>query len=116
VSSRDIYPGVDLVYYGTPRRLEYDFVVAPGADPDQIALAFDGVERLEVDGGGSLVAHTAAGELRQPRPVVYQERDGSRRRVAAGYVIDCEGSVRIRLGAYDPSRPLVIDPVLSFST
>ena len=112
----DLYPGVDLVYYGGPRRLEYDFVVAPGADPEQIALAFDGVERVEVDAGGDLVAHTAAGELRQPRPVVYQEIDGARRRVAGDYLVDREGRVRVQLGAYDTSRPLVIDPVLAYST
>src|SRR5262249_45643877 len=56
----DVYPGVDLVYYGRPDGLEYDFVVAPGADPGAIALAVDGAERLEIDGSGTLVAHTAA--------------------------------------------------------
>src|SRR5262249_4430855 len=112
----DLYPGVDLVYYGRPRHLEYDFAVRPHADPGQIALTFDGAERVEVDASGDLVLHTAAGELRQPRPVVYQEIDGDRRAVTGGYAIDREGRVRIQLGAYDASRTLIIDPVLAYST
>src|SRR5262245_3582260 len=91
----DLYPGVDLVYYGRPRHLEYDFIVRPHADPGQIALTFDGAERVEVDPGGDLVLHTAAGELRQPRPVVYQEVDGDRRMVTGGAAIDRDGRVRI---------------------
>ncbi len=112
----DLYPGVDLVYYGRPRRLEYDFVVAPGADPAQIALAVEGAERLTVDADGDLVVHTAAGELRQPRPVVYQDIDGARRPVPGDYVLDGGARVRFRLGVYDASHPLVIDPVLAYST
>jgi len=112
----DLYPGVDLVYYGRPRQLEYDFVLAPGADPDQIALAFDGADRVEIDAGGDLVLHTAAGDLRQPRPIVYQEIDGTRRPVVGDYVLDGEGRVKIRLGTYDASHALVIDPVLAYST
>jgi Beta-propeller repeat len=111
-----VYPGIDLAYYGGPRALEYDFVVAPGADPGRIALAFDGAERLEVDAAGELVVHTAAGELRQPRPVVYQGVNGARRAVAGDYVVDGEGHVGFRLGPYDASRPLVIDPVLAYSS
>ncbi|HVP29355.1 MAG TPA: SBBP repeat-containing protein [Myxococcota bacterium] len=111
-----VYPGVDLVYYGRPRALEYDFVVAPGADPDRIALALEGAERLELDAEGELVVHTAAGELRQPRPVAYQEIDGARRTVSASYVVDGNGRVRLQLGGYDRSRTLVIDPVLAYAT
>src|SRR4029453_16299834 len=76
----------------------------------------DGAERLEVDVAGELVVHTAAGELRQPRPAVYQGVDGARRGVAGDYVVDGEGHVGFRLGPYDASRPLVIDPVLAYST
>ena len=112
----DLYPGIDLVYYGRPRHLEYDFLLAPGADPDRIALAFDGADRVEIDTGGDLILHTGAGALRQPRPVVYQEVDGARRPVAGDYDVDREGHVRIRLGAYDRSLPVVIDPVLAYST
>ncbi len=112
----NVYPGVDLAYYGRARQLEYDFVVAPAADPGRIALALEGAERLELEGGGDLVVHTSAGVLRQPRPVAYQEIDGARRAVSADYAIDGDGHVRVRLGAYDTSRRLVIDPVLAYST
>jgi hypothetical protein len=112
----DVYPGIDLVYYSRGRRLEYDFVVARGADPNQIGLGIDGAERVAVDGEGTLVMHTAAGDVRQPPPVAYQRIGGVRRPVAAGYVIDADGRVRFRLGAYDRSRRLVIDPVITYAT
>jgi hypothetical protein len=112
-----VYPGVDLVYYGRSRELEYDFVVAPGADPAPIALAIAGAERLALDADGALRVHTAAGELRQPRPFAYQETAaGAREPVSADYRLDASGHVRLRLGAYDRARPLVIDPVLAWST
>jgi hypothetical protein len=112
----DVYPGIDLVYYSRARSLEYDFVVAPGIDPNQIALRIDGAEHVEVDGEGTLVVHTAAGDVRQPRPVAYQRIGGVRRPVAAEYALDAEGEVRLRLGAYDRSRRLVIDPVITYAT
>src|SRR5207247_410296 len=111
-----VYPGVDLVYYGGPRGLEYDFVVAPGADPDRIGFGIDGAERVEVDGEGALVVHTTAGDVRQPRPVAYQRIGGVRRPVAADYALDAEGRVRLRLGAYARSRRLVLDPVITYAT
>jgi Beta-propeller repeat len=112
----DVYPGIDLVYYSRARSLEYDFVVAPRVDPNQIALRIDGAERVEVDGEGTLVVHTAAGDIRQPRPVAYQRIGGIRRLVAADYALDAEGQVRLRLGEYDRSRRLVIDPVITYAT
>ncbi len=112
----DAYPGIDLVYYSRAGGLEYDFVVAPGADPSRIGLGIDGAERVEVDGEGTLVVHTAAGAVRQPRPVAYQRIGGVRRPVAADYALDAEGRVRLRLGAYDRSRRLVIDPVITYAT
>jgi hypothetical protein len=110
-----VYPGVSLVFYGTERQLEYDFVVAPGADPAAVALAFDGVDGVRLDGDGDLVLATSAGELRLRRPVIYQEADGERRPVEGGYVLDGD-RVRFRVAAWDASRPLVIDPVLGYST
>src|SRR4029077_11422843 len=83
----DVYPGIDLVYYSRARSLEYDFVVAAGIDPNQIALRIDGAERVEVDGEGTLVMHTAAGDVRQPRPVAYQRIGGVRRPVTADYAL-----------------------------
>src|SRR5439155_2864250 len=104
--------GVDLVYYGNQRRLEYDFVVRPGADPARIVLGFQGPDRLEVDAEGDLVLHTAAGPVRQRKPIIYQEIGGVRKEIPGGYVVNDEHHVRFRVTAYDASQPLVIDPVL----
>lgn len=78
VRHNGVYPGVDLVYYGRQRQLEYDFVVAPGSNPDQIVLGFDGADFTELDAQGDLVLHTGAGDVRQHKPIVYQEADGVR--------------------------------------
>ena len=112
-----VYPGIDLVYYGNQRQLEYDFNVAPGADPRRIKIKFDGAERAKLDEqDGSLVLTVGGGEVRMKRPVIYQTADdGSRREVEGGYKI--KGTeVEFGVGAYDASRPLVIDPILSYST
>jgi hypothetical protein len=112
----DVYPGVDLVYYGNRRQLEYDFNVAAGADPSLIRLAFEGARRVEIDARGDLLLRTPGGLLRMKRPVAYQEREGVRREVASRYVVRGRDSVGFRLGEYDPALPLVIDPVLVYST
>jgi hypothetical protein len=111
----EVYPGVSLVFYGTERDLEYDFVVAPGADPAAVELAFDGAESLRLDGGGDLVITTAAGDLRLRRPVIYQDSQAGRQPIDGGYVLDGD-RVRFRVAAWDAARPLVIDPVLGYST
>jgi hypothetical protein len=116
VHYQNIYPGVDLLYYGNQRQLEYDFVVAPGADPQAITLHFEGADSLDVDAKGDLVLRTAAGELRLHKPLVYQETDGVRQEIAGGYVLKGKQQVSFQVAAYDASRPLVIDPVLSYST
>ncbi|HWT03106.1 MAG TPA: Ig-like domain-containing protein [Pyrinomonadaceae bacterium] len=116
VEYQGVYPGINLVYYGNQRQLEYDFVLAPGADPHTIALGFEGVDRLRLDEAGELVLHTAGGEVRQRRPVAYQETDGERREVAARYVLKGAREVGFEVGEYDAERPLVIDPVLVYST
>ncbi|QSX79192.1 DUF7948 domain-containing protein [Agrilutibacter solisilvae] len=110
-----VYDGVDLVYYGNQRELEYDFVVAPGADPAQIGLAFQGPRTLRIDAAGNLVLATGVGELVQNKPVAYQEIDGERRPVEASYRLAGD-RVTFALGHYDPSHALVIDPVLGYST
>ncbi len=115
VEYQDVYSGIDLVYYGNQRRLEYDFVVAPGADPNEIRLAFDGMQSMELDAGGNLILHTAGGELVKDAPVLYQEIDGARHTIAGRYLLD-DGQVRFEIGAYDRTLPLVIDPILSYST
>lgn len=111
-----VYPGIDLVYYGNQRQLEYDFVVGPGADPRQIRLAYDGVDGIEVEPGGDLLLHTPLGELRQHAPVIYQEIDGVVRNVAGAQVVTGRGEIAFEVRDYDTSRPLVIDPRLGYST
>jgi len=112
----DLYPGIDLVYDGTGGALEYSFVVAPGADPRAIGLAFDGVRGRRQDAHGALVLGTARGDLVQRAPAAYQEVDGRRVPVAASYAPTGTVGATIALGRYDPTKPLVIDPVLSYGT
>jgi hypothetical protein len=111
-----VYPGVDLVYYGQSQQLEYDFIVAPGADPGTIKLGFAGVEQTTVDAQGDLALKTAGGPLRFQKPVIYQINGGRRRTVEGGYVHRSPHEIGFRVGAYDRTRPLIIDPVLSYST
>jgi hypothetical protein len=112
----ELYPGIDLAFYGNQGQLEYDFVVAPGADPRAIRLAFDGVDGLRVDEAGDLVLRTAAGEVRQHKPIVYQEDGATRHTIAGRYVLQSHNRVAFEVGAYDARKPLIIDPVLSFAT
>jgi hypothetical protein len=101
----DLYPGVDLTYYGHPGRLEYDFIVKPGATPDPIDLAFEGVSSLRL-ADGDLVMSIGNGEIHQKKPVVYQEIDGARRVVDADYVLRDGGRIGFNIGAYDHKRPV----------
>lgn len=112
----DVYPGVDLVYYGSQRELEYDFVVSPGADLSRIAIAFEGAHAPEIDGGGCLIVRTGAGTVRLRKPVIYQLGASGRMPVDGGYVLGPAGRVAFRIGEYDHNRELVIDPILSYST
>ena len=116
VRYRAVYPGIDLVYYGTDGQLEYDFLVAAGVDPQSIVLDFAGVERLEVDAQGDLVMHVAGGSIRQRKPLIYQEIDGIRREIGGRYVLREAYRAGFEVSAYDTRRPLVIDPVLAYST
>ncbi|HUP70614.1 MAG TPA: SBBP repeat-containing protein [Acidimicrobiales bacterium] len=116
VAYQGAYPGIDLVYHGRNGSLEYDFVVSPGADPQAITIALEGHRGLRLDGDGSLVADMGTKKVRQPKPFAYQLVGGARRAVAARYHLGPRGRVRFTLGAYDPSRPLVIDPVIEYST
>ncbi|HJT18207.1 MAG TPA: SBBP repeat-containing protein, partial [Thermoanaerobaculia bacterium] len=110
-----VYPGVDVVYRGNQRELEYDIIVAPDADPSIVRLSFDGVDRLEMD-GDDVVLHARGREVRQRRPVIYQDVDGVRRNVHGRYVIAGRRQLTFAVGKYDRKRPLVIDPVVSFGT
>jgi hypothetical protein len=110
-----VYPGVDLAYYGTQRQLEYDFLVRPGADPAQVRLAFHGQRKLWVDPLGRLEVKAAGGELFFEAPVAYQEKGGLRQTVAAQFA-QVDGGIGFKVGPYDHSRTLVIDPILSYSS
>lgn len=114
VAYTGVYPGVDLVYYGNQRELEYDFVVAPGADPARIALQFTGATPI-IDKAGDLVLSVQSEEARFHKPVIYQ-LDGERKVIVAGTYQIADGKVGFSLGAYDHSKALVIDPVLSYLT
>ena len=117
VQYRDVYPGVNLVFYGNQRQLEYDFIVAPGADPAAIMLGIEGTEQIILDTEGHLILETTAGTLQLQKPLIYQERNGVREFIQGDYVVEDAGQVSFQVAAYDPTRPLVIDPVvLSYST
>jgi hypothetical protein len=115
-----VYAGIDLVYHSADGRLEYDFVVAPGADPSRIALRFNGADHLRVAADGALTMAAGGGELRWAPPVAYQTIGGVRRPVAGRYRVSVDGSSKTRVafvvGTYDHKRPLVIDPAVSYST
>lgn len=116
VRYRGVYPGIDLLYYGNDHKLEYDFVVAPGADPAAIRLNFRGARQTRVDRDGDLRLRVGEGEIRWKRPVAYQMIDGRKQTVAARYRRLNGGRIGFRLARYDTKRPLVIDPTLIYST
>jgi hypothetical protein len=111
-----VYPGIDLIYHGNNRQLEYDFAVAPGADPKRIAFTFDGVRKISVDADGNLVLATSGGDIVQHRPLVYQDIDGQRVSVDGAYRLLGEHRVGFQVASYDRSRALIIDPVLVYAT
>jgi Beta-propeller repeat len=115
VSYRSVWQGIDVAFYGNQRRLEYDYRLAPGADPSQIGTRLSGARHLRVDRGGDLVIGVRGGAVRQLAPRSYQTVGGERRAVESRYVIH-GNRVGIRVGAYDRHLPLVIDPTLSYST
>lgn len=128
VEFEDIYPGIDLVYYGNPQQLEYDFVVEPGANPNQIQLAFEGADNIQVAKNGNLNIKMADRELAFRAPVIYQMKYGKKQTITGNYLIQ-QGTLKVanedispttqvgfQLAAYDTSLPLVIDPVLEYST
>jgi hypothetical protein len=111
-----IYPGIDLVFYGNGHTLEQDFEVQPGKDPKRIAFHFQGAHKLTLAADGSLLVTVAGGEVRFTQPIAYQLSGGARRPVDARFLLRHDGTVRFRVGRYDPLRPLVIDPAISYAT
>ena len=116
VKYEGVYPGVDLVFYGNQRKLEYDFVVAPGADPEDIQLRIAGARKMRLDSSGDVVLSVVAGEVELQKPLIYQMIGGKRRLIEGKYVLAADHRVRFSVADYDRSKPLVLDPVLNYST
>ncbi len=121
VKYEQIYSGIDLVYYGNGQQLEYDFVVQPNANPNQIKINFDGIKSAKIDKkSGDLLLETNAGTIRQQKPLVYQNIDGTRREVASTYSIQNSENKRFtvsfNLAEYDKTQELVIDPILAYGS
>jgi len=116
VRYQDVYPGVDWVIYGNHRHLEYDLVVAPHADPSRIRLQVDGAEQLSLDDNGDLLVRVRGQTLRQLKPVIYQSSHTGAKHYVAGHFTLSDREIGIAIGGYDPTRELIIDPVLIYST
>jgi len=116
VEYEGIYRGVDLVYHGELKQLEYDFIVAPGASYKDIRIGFEGGDRISLDDLGDLVIEIGGEKVYQRKPVAYQKVDGIQQAIAVRYVLSTHGDIGFEIGAYDARRSLVIDPVLSYST
>lgn len=111
----DVYPGINLLHYGNQKQLEYDFEVAPGANPSVIALRFTGADRMELSTAGDLILHLGEERIQQPKPIIYQTIAGRRIEVFGGYQLVNADTVKFSLGNYDVSVPLIIDPVISYA-
>ena len=116
VAYRNIYPGIDVVYYGSRGQLEYDLVVAPGADWSQIRIAVEGPDGLRLDADGSIELDTGGENIRFRTPRAYQNFGDGTREVPSRYVFTSRNYIGFELGGYDPTRPLIIDPVFSYTT
>jgi hypothetical protein len=117
LTRHEVYPGIDVVYYGKGNRLEYDFEAAPHADVSRIRLKFTGASRLSIAADGALVIETPNGVLRHERPVLFEvQQDGSRRPIHGGYRLIGRNEAGFRVGRHHAALPLAIDPVLDSST
>jgi len=116
VRYKNVYPGIDLVYYGSRRQLEYDFEVCAGADPSKIQFEVTGARQIQVDSNGDLILETGAGELRFKSPDVFQEINGQRAAVAGQYELRDSTHIGFQVSQYQQSKPQVIDPELVYST
>ncbi len=117
IGFQSVYPGIDVVYYGSPKGLfEYDFEVAPGAQPSDIHLSFPGARKLRLDECGDLLIYTGTATLKQHQPKAYQQVGGVRRSIAANYKLVATNQVIFELEPYDQTRPLIIDPSVTFAT
>jgi len=115
VQYHDLYPRTDLVFHGGQRDMEYDWIVRPGGNPGAIRMRFGGIRGQRLDENGDLVLETAAGEIRQHKPVVFQDIKGYRKQIGGRYLIGENRVVRFEVGRYDPRIDLVIDPVIVYA-
>ena len=115
VAYQDVYPGVNLAFHGAQRQTEFDFVVAPGANPAPIGFHFTGALGIKTDDSGNLIISSAAGNVQLHKPVAYQEQNGARQLVDASFILKADNQVAFELGNYDRSRELVIDPSVGYA-
>ena len=111
-----VYPGVDLLFHGDQQQLEYDFVVSPGADASKVAFRFRGAKKIEIASDGDLILHTGSSDFRMRKPVIYQSDGLGRRLVDGRFVLSAKNDVSFKLGTYDRSQELVIDPAINYAT
>ncbi len=117
VELKNVYPGIDLIYHGSAQgQLEYDFRLAPGADPNAIRLSFRGADNLSLNERGDLIVSVGKSKLVEHAPAIYQESGGGRRTIAGGWRLHGAHEAGMQVAAYDRTQPIVIDPVLTFST
>lgn len=124
VRYEEIYPGIDVIFYGNQSQLEFDFIVAPGVNPDIIQMAFEGADKIDIDKDGHLTLQSPGGSIRVKKPFIYQEQNGVRQEVSGRYLLNPPSEkenprssvVAFELASYDARKPLVIDPGLEFST
>ncbi len=124
VTYKEVYPGVDLVFYGNQRQLEFDFVVAPGANPEAINFLLEGADKTEFDNSGRLVLSTGHGPIQLGKPLMYQETNGVKQEIEGRYVLNSKPqskdenskSFSFDVAAYDRTKPLIIDPILYYAT
>ena len=116
VEYRNIYPGVDLLYYGNQQQLEYDIVVAPGVDPSVARLGITGASKIQIDRSGDVELQASGGAVHLRKPVAYQQTKNGPQSIDVQYALGGGDQVAFAVGAYDHSKPLIIDPVLFYST
>lgn len=111
------YAGIDLIYYGHQGRMEFDFQLSPGAKPKSIRMRFEGARSVEVDRDGNLIVTGRRGTIRFEKPVVYQPAEGKERDLVAGFFeVHGKNTISFAVPEYDHTRPLIIDPILNYST
>jgi Beta-propeller repeat len=113
---RDLYPGIDMNYSGSASRIKSEFIIAPEADPNRIRLEYAGVDHVQIGANGDMIVSAQAGELREAAPEIYQDTPTGRVKIQGRYHVLSDRTVGFEIGDYDRSKPLVIDPTITYST